>query len=182
MSKHRSGVVDASVSKQKLVSLYRLDEDGDVLVVTSSWPHTDLPAHPDGERYGIFISRQIDDLREQGFRFHVLFIRGFASKRAYVQAAALLMWTRLRRRRYRLVHAHGGEAGLAALFACGVRFLSPTAATTYWAHPTPKALRRGKDACGAQSFVKPRALPVARLRSRNRWSTHFRRSSAGGIA
>jgi glycosyltransferase involved in cell wall biosynthesis len=95
-----------------LLSLIRLDEDADILVVTSGWPHDDEPRHPDAPRYGIFLQRQIESLRGLGYRFDVLFIRGFASASAYAQAARRLLHPG---RRYRLLHAHGGEAAVPAL-------------------------------------------------------------------
>lgn len=99
------------------VSLHRLDDNADVLLVTSGWPHQDEPRHRDGPRYGIFLRRQVDSLRAVGVTFDVLFVRGYASSRAYVDAARLLAAGSLRRDRgYRLVHAHGGESAVAAAF------------------------------------------------------------------
>jgi glycosyltransferase involved in cell wall biosynthesis len=98
------------------LTLQRLDRDADILVVTSGWPHTDEPAHPTRERYGVFLARQVESLRELGYRFDVLFIRGFASPTAYLHAARVLLgWSR-RGTRYRLVHAHGGEAAIPSVF------------------------------------------------------------------
>jgi glycosyltransferase involved in cell wall biosynthesis len=95
----------------RLLSHYSLDPDAEILVVTSNWPHVDEPLHDDRDRHGIFVARQIETLRARGYRFDVAFIRGFASSAAYVRAAAFLVRPSARRR-YRLVHAHGGEAGL----------------------------------------------------------------------
>jgi glycosyltransferase involved in cell wall biosynthesis len=99
------------------LTLQRLDRDADVLVVASGWPHTDEPAHPTRERYGVFLWRQVESLRELGYRFDVLFIRGFASPTAYLRAARVLLgWSLAGGRPYRLVHAHGGEAAIPGVF------------------------------------------------------------------
>jgi teichuronic acid biosynthesis glycosyltransferase TuaC len=95
-----------------LLSFIRLDADADILVVTSGWPHDDEPRHPDAPSYGIFLQRQIQSLRVLGYRFDVLFIRGFASTAAYAHAARRLFGPG---RRYRLLHAHGGEAAVPAI-------------------------------------------------------------------
>jgi teichuronic acid biosynthesis glycosyltransferase TuaC len=92
-----------------LVTLVVSEDDADVLVVTSAWPR------PDRSKYGIFIARQVESLRQRGARSDVLFVRGYRSPLAYVSAAALLLLWNLKRR-YRLVHAHGGEASLPARF------------------------------------------------------------------
>jgi teichuronic acid biosynthesis glycosyltransferase TuaC len=94
-----------------LVTVEHEDPQADVLVVTNAWPH---PGEP---RYGIFASRQVDSLIAAGLRCDVLFVRGFESPLAYLVAAArLLRLSLLRRRRYRLVHGHGGETLLPCLF------------------------------------------------------------------
>jgi teichuronic acid biosynthesis glycosyltransferase TuaC len=90
-----------------LVTIEPTQEDADVLIVTSAWPGPDRP------KYGIFIARQVESLRRRGTRPDVLFVRGYRSPLAYVSAAALLVLFNLSRR-YRLVHAHGGEAALPA--------------------------------------------------------------------
>jgi glycosyltransferase involved in cell wall biosynthesis len=95
------------------LTLHRLDRDAQILIVASGWPHSDEPAHPTRERYGVFLARQIESLRRLGYRFDVLFIRGFSSQRAYLRAGQVLMgWSLAGDRAYRLVHAHGGEAAL----------------------------------------------------------------------
>jgi teichuronic acid biosynthesis glycosyltransferase TuaC len=94
---------------RRLLTLEHEDPAADVLVVTSGWPH-EL-----NETYCVFIKRQVESLIARGLHCDVLFVRGFESKRAYVRAALVLSWWSVRgRRRYRLVHAHGGEAALAA--------------------------------------------------------------------
>ena len=81
------------------------------------WPHSDEPAHPTEERYGVFLWRQVESLRRLGYRFDVLFIRGFSSQRAYLGAARVLLgWSLAGGRGYRLVHAHGGEAAIPSVF------------------------------------------------------------------
>ena len=97
-----------------LVTLERSVPGADVLMVTNMWPHPDVP------NYGIFVKRQVDSLIEAGVRCDVLFVRGFRSPLAYAAAALRLLVTSLRERgRYRLVHAHGGETLIPALFALG---------------------------------------------------------------
>jgi glycosyltransferase involved in cell wall biosynthesis len=93
------------------VTFERRDEEADVLVVTSGWPAAE------NETYCVFISRQVDSLVECGLHCDVLFVRGYRSPLAYPLAAArLAAWSILGGRRYRVVHAHGGEAALAASF------------------------------------------------------------------
>jgi teichuronic acid biosynthesis glycosyltransferase TuaC len=99
------------VSLADLVTLERDDPAAEVLMVTSGWPN------PDNETYCVFIKRQVESLVERGLRCDVLFIRGYRSPLAYlVGALRLAAWSMTRKRRYRIVHAHGGEAALAASF------------------------------------------------------------------
>jgi teichuronic acid biosynthesis glycosyltransferase TuaC len=99
------------VKGRSFVTLEHEDPRADVLVVTSGWPHSD------DETYGVFIKRQMKSLIERGLRCDVLFIRGYRSPLAYPLAALrLASWSLTRRHRYALVHAHGGEAALAAAF------------------------------------------------------------------
>jgi teichuronic acid biosynthesis glycosyltransferase TuaC len=87
------------------------DPGADVLVVTNGWPHAD------NETYCVFIKRQTESLWRKGVRCDVLFIRGYRSPLAYPLAALrFAFWSLSRRPRYRVVHAHGGEAALAAVF------------------------------------------------------------------
>jgi teichuronic acid biosynthesis glycosyltransferase TuaC len=95
-----------------LVTVEHHDPDADVLVVTNTWPH------PGEWRYGIFAKRQVDSLIEAGLRCDVLFVRGFRSPLAYAVAAVRLLRLSLRRR-YRLVHGHGGETLLPCLLFVG---------------------------------------------------------------
>ena len=91
-----------------LVTLERIHGDADVLVVTSGWPRAENPAHC------VFVRRQMDSLAERGVRYETLFIHGYRSPLAYFVAAARLAALNARAPRYRVVHAHGGEAALAA--------------------------------------------------------------------
>src|SRR5262249_35068599 len=94
-----------------LVTMEREHPDADVLVVTSGWPTEE------NETYCIFVRRQVDALAALGIETDVMFIRGNRSPLAYPTAAArLALWSLGRRARYRLVHAQGGEAALAAAF------------------------------------------------------------------
>ena len=103
----RSG---GSMSKS-LLTFERRHPQANVLVVTSGWPHLE------NETYCIFIKRQMESLIERGLRCDVLFIRGYRTPLAYPLAAIrLAAWSVFRRRRYKLVHAHSGEAALAARF------------------------------------------------------------------
>lgn len=81
----------------------------DLLVVTNMWPEPSRPA------YGVFVERQVEALRAAGLRCDVLYIRGYLSKLVYLRAALLFLWLSVTgRRRYRLVHVHGGETALIA--------------------------------------------------------------------
>ncbi|MFL5779852.1 MAG: glycosyltransferase [Thermoleophilaceae bacterium] len=95
---------------RSLVTLEHRDPDADALVVTNMWPHAGVP------NYGIFVKRQVGSLIDAGLRCDVLFVRGFESPLAYPAAALRLLRLSLGRRRYRLVHAHGGETLVPALF------------------------------------------------------------------
>lgn len=99
------------MTNEALLTLERSDPHADVLVVTSGWPNEDNPT------YCVFIKRQMESLVERGLHCDVLFIRGYRSPLAYLLAALrLASWSLGRRRRYRLVHAHSGEAALSAAF------------------------------------------------------------------
>jgi glycosyltransferase involved in cell wall biosynthesis len=102
----------SGVTHDALLTLERIDPRADVLVVTSGWPNED------NQTYCIFIKRQMESLIERGLRCDVLFIRGYRSALAYPLAALrLAVWSLTRGpSRYRLVHAHSGEAALAAAF------------------------------------------------------------------
>lgn len=101
---------EREVRSRALLEVVRRDKDADVLVVTSGWPTKEWP------EYGIFIQRQVDDLRAQGWKCDVLFVHGDRSSFAYPRAALRLLRLSLAVRRYRVVHAHGGEASLPARF------------------------------------------------------------------
>lgn len=97
------------------------DAGADVLVVTNMWPEEQRPV------YGIFVKRQVEALRAQGVRCDVLYLRGYVTPAAYPLAAlrflaASVSW----RGRYRVVHGHAGETGLAARF-----FIGPPVLTTF---------------------------------------------------
>lgn len=107
-------LTSSCLKAQLLVTFEHEDEDADVLVVTSGWPNDD------DETYCVFIKRQVESLLALGLRCDVLFIRGYVSPLAYGLAALkLAAWSGGRRRRYRLVHAHSGEAALAGAFYRG---------------------------------------------------------------
>lgn len=97
--------------KKPLLTVEHRHPDADVLVVTGGWPNDER------DTYCVFIKRQMESLVERGLRCDVLFIRGYRSPLAYPLAMLrLALWSVSGKRRYRLVHAHGGEAALAAAF------------------------------------------------------------------
>jgi glycosyltransferase involved in cell wall biosynthesis len=78
-----------------------------VLVVTNLWPYEGDPS------YGCFVQAQMESLRPLGVEYDLLFINGRVSRWNYLRALPQL-WRRLRERRYDLIHAHMGLAGLVA--------------------------------------------------------------------
>jgi glycosyltransferase involved in cell wall biosynthesis len=99
------------VKARRLLTFERKERVADVLVVTNGWPNED-----DGT-YCVFIKRQMESLIEGGLRCDVFFIRGYRSPLAYPLGALWMgFWSFAGRRRYKLVHAHSGEA--AAVGAC----------------------------------------------------------------
>lgn len=80
----------------------------DVLMVTNMWPHAGHPG------YGIFVFRQIESLRAVGLDCEVRFVEGYRTRWAYFHEALRMLALNFSPRRPLLVHAHGGEAGLAA--------------------------------------------------------------------
>ena len=89
-----------------------MTRDAYVLVVTSVSPTAARPYR------GIFVIRQVESIRRLGVRCEVMFIRRDQSRLAYPNAAGrLALASTFGRERPALVHAHGGEAALAALFA-----------------------------------------------------------------
>ena len=104
----------------RLVTVEHDDPEADVLVVAGMWPYAGDPT------YGIFVKRQVDSLTEAGLHCDVLFVRGVESPLAYAVAAGRLLRLSLgRRKRYRLVHGHGGETLPAVLlFWRGRRVIS----------------------------------------------------------
>jgi glycosyltransferase involved in cell wall biosynthesis len=67
------------------------------------------------EGFGAFVMHQVEELRAQGHDVEVLDFPGYRSKLEYVKAA-VRVFTRTRRERYSVVHAHYGLTGLAAMF------------------------------------------------------------------
>ena len=93
----------------KLVEFVHRDPGAELLVVTNMWPEPQRPV------YGIFVRRQVESLRAAGLRCDVLYLRGWASPRAYLSGALrLALGSVTWRGRYRLVHAHAAESGFAA--------------------------------------------------------------------
>jgi glycosyltransferase involved in cell wall biosynthesis len=70
---------------------------------------------PERPHYGIFTRRQVDSIRNLGLACDLMCIAGYRSPLAYARAAGWLAALSLRgEHRYALVHAHGGETGIAA--------------------------------------------------------------------
>jgi teichuronic acid biosynthesis glycosyltransferase TuaC len=106
------------LKSRELITFEHVDDGAEVLIVTSGWPNKE------DETYCVFIKRQVESLVAMGLRCDVLFIRGYRSPVAYgVAALKLAAWSGGRRRPYRLVHAHSGEAALAAAFYLGAPLL-----------------------------------------------------------
>jgi glycosyltransferase involved in cell wall biosynthesis len=96
----------------------RSDRPARLLVVTSGYPSEQRPGRV------VFIARQVRSLAGRGFPADVLVIGGARSTAAYPRAAAALVARRAwSRNPYGLVHAHGGEAAIAARFYPGVPLL-----------------------------------------------------------
>jgi glycosyltransferase involved in cell wall biosynthesis len=97
------------VRTSDLVTLHRDGEHAPVLIVACVG---DTPERP---HYGIFTRRQVDSVRRLGVHCDLLAIAGYRSPRAYAVAAAELARMSVgSNHRYALVHAHGGEAAVAA--------------------------------------------------------------------
>lgn len=93
----------------RLVTLERDADCSSVLVVAC------VESSPERPHYGIFTRRQLESVRRLGIRCDLLAIAGYRSPRAYAIAAAkLARMSFSRNHRYALVHAHGGEAAIAA--------------------------------------------------------------------
>jgi glycosyltransferase involved in cell wall biosynthesis len=94
-------------SALKPIEFVQREPHADALVVTNMWPEQSRPV------YGIFVERQVEALREAGLRCDVLYVRGYISKMSYLRAALLFLRLNVSgRKRYRLVHVHGGETAL----------------------------------------------------------------------
>ena len=78
-----------------------------VLVVTNMYPQPHQPA------FGVFVKDQVESLRGLGLEVDVLFMDGRRNKLNYL-AAYPRLWSRLRGKRYDLLHAHYVFSGLVA--------------------------------------------------------------------
>jgi teichuronic acid biosynthesis glycosyltransferase TuaC len=83
-----------------------------VLVVTNLWPFRQDPSH------GAFVASQMRSIERRGVSVDVLFVNGRRNTLAYAIGAAKVAALNLRRRRYDLIHAHAGHAGLLARLQC----------------------------------------------------------------
>jgi teichuronic acid biosynthesis glycosyltransferase TuaC len=93
-----------------------------VLVVTNAWSHPERPT------WGTFVRNTVDGLLAAGVRSDVLFVRGYRGWHSYLLGGvAMALLPVATRRKYRLVHSHGGETALLARFYHGAPVLA-----TYW--------------------------------------------------
>jgi teichuronic acid biosynthesis glycosyltransferase TuaC len=99
--------------RRKLVTWEQRCQEPDVLILTNVWPHSERHA------YGPFLRRTVEGLEAVGVRADVLFIRGYNGFAAYLYAAAIMLLLGASKRRYPLVHAHGGETALPARLYMG---------------------------------------------------------------
>jgi glycosyltransferase involved in cell wall biosynthesis len=110
-----------SRSSRRFAPLLTMEVDdarSQVLVITNMWPDDEQPV------YGIFVKRQMESLRAFGIHVDVAYIRGKRSPLAYpLAAASFALRSPKLARRYRLVHVHAGETGLAARLVRGVPML-----------------------------------------------------------
>lgn len=91
------------------IEFVQRDAEADTLIVTNMWPEPSRPV------YGVFVERQADALRAAGMQIDVVYIRGYLSKVVYLRAVLLFLWLSIfERKRYRLVHVHGGETAIVA--------------------------------------------------------------------
>jgi teichuronic acid biosynthesis glycosyltransferase TuaC len=89
---------------------FERDRDGAAVLVVACVASTRERPH-----YGIFTRRQVESIRRLGVRCDLLAISGYRTPRAYAVAArSLAAMSQGRGRRYGVIHAHGGEAALAA--------------------------------------------------------------------
>ena len=161
-----------------LVSFVQRDPAPEVLVVTNVWPEPERPV------YGIFVQRQVESLRRAGLRCDVLYIRGYASVLAYPLAAVELGLSSLTwRGRYRLVHAHAGEAALAARFHVGTPMLVSVSTVMTVARSVARASTRASRrsaAVPARTTWAPRLAAFAARSTASvapacsRWSSAYR--------
>jgi teichuronic acid biosynthesis glycosyltransferase TuaC len=159
-----------------LVTLHRDGEHAPVLVVACV---DDAPERP---HYGIFTRRQVDSVRRLGIHCDLLAIAGYRSPLAYAAAAARLARMSLDgNHRHALVHAHGGEAAVAATAYLGAPLLVSYQGSDLLGSPDTRnripinwrarsALIRQHARLTAATITKSRvmepALP-ARVRTRN---------------
>lgn len=106
--RHAEVRIGQARSQRSLVTIEHREPAARVLVVASGWPTPEDPG-----KY-VFTKRQMDSLAPRGVRYETLYIRGHRSILAYPVAAARLFALNFLGAEYRLVHAHGGEAALAA--------------------------------------------------------------------
>lgn len=104
--------LEVLLERRGLISWERRSDEGGLLTITNAWPHREYPA------YGPFIKRTVDGLEALGVESDVLFVRGYRGVGAYTGAAMLVGVLRVTKR-YTIVHAHGGEAGLIARLYTG---------------------------------------------------------------
>jgi glycosyltransferase involved in cell wall biosynthesis len=154
------------------LTFVRRDPGAETLVVTNVWPEPDRPV------YGAAVQREVEALAGLGVPVDVLYVRGYASGKAYPLAAVWFLLSSVAwRGRYRIVHVHTGEAGLAARFHVGTPMLITYAGDDLLgdrdesgALRTSARIRRGVvrlhsrlfSGTITQSAAMERALPAAR--------------------
>jgi len=129
----------------ELVTLEHRDPDARILAVVSGWPRPENPSNY------IAAKRQMDTLEERRVRYEALFIHGYRTPLAYALAVVKLLALNTRRPKYDIVHAHGGEAALAACF-----YRRAPVVISYW----------GSDVLGDPDRSNSELTPQQRLR---RW-------------
>jgi teichuronic acid biosynthesis glycosyltransferase TuaC len=170
-------VLPSTVGRSAFVTLERQSANASVLVLTGAWPTSERPT------YGVFIRRQVDSLVAAGVPIDVLAIHGYRTPMAYVQAAELMARRRIAGSAYRLLHAHGGEAGLAALPGLGVPLIVSYSGSDLLGPPRGDGrislrrrwqtrLCRAGSLLSAANIVKSRNME-RRLPARARTKTHI---------
>jgi glycosyltransferase involved in cell wall biosynthesis len=145
--RRRRGAFMGALDRRGLVTWEREVPDADVLTVTNYWPDREGPARAP------FLRATVDGLTAAGVRTDVLYVRGYKGKHVYLLACTMMAVLPLvRRRKYRLVHSHGGETAVVARFFWGAPVLA-----TYWGSDV-LAPRYGDAATRLRVLLRSRML------------------------